>query len=383
VADRVVRVALEMVVAQYEAATAKAGASTRALAEEMRAAAAAATEANGVIGSSASRAAAETEAADARADASARRSATERETSAARQSKAMKEVGKVGVEMGAVLVGAFALATVANAKFEKQISATGAITGASKAQLEQIRNLALDLGSSTPFSATKVAEAMNELAKNGITVQQILHGAAKAAIDLATANDAELAPSAELVSNALDAFALKASVLPHVADAITGATHAGAGSLTDFQYALASVGPTAKTAGLSIDDTSLAIAEFGKNGIHGSMAGTGLKDVLMRIAHPTKEATAAMEELGLVTENGSNLFFDQTGKLKSLRDIQELLKTSLAGVSTSRRSPLSARSSGSVRSRRPASWPGWARPATTGSPRRCRGSPPMRPRGSG
>jgi TP901 family phage tail tape measure protein len=337
VTERVVRVALEMVVAQYEAAAASAGASTRTMAAEIRAAAAQIAEANGVIGASASRAAAETEAADSAAAASSRRAATEREVSATRQTKALKEVGKVGVEMGALLVGIFAAATIANAHFEKQISATGAITGATKTELQSVRDLALELGSNTPFSATKVAEAMNELAKNGITVQQILHGAAKAAIDLATANDAELAPSAELVSNAMDAFALKASVLPHIADTITGATHAGAGSLTDFQYALSSVGPTAKAAGLSIEDASLAIAEFGKNGLHGSTAGTGLKDVLMRIANPTKEAASAMKDLGLMTETGTNLFFDQTGKLKSLRDIQELLKTSLAGVSDQQR----------------------------------------------
>ncbi|PLR93189.1 phage tail tape measure protein [Bacillus sp. T33-2] len=74
-----------------------------------------------------------------------------------------------------------------------------------------------------------------------------------------------------------------------------------------------------------------------KTTVKGSDAGTSLKTMLLNLSPSTKEATAQMKELGLLTEKGTSQFYDANGSIKSLADISELLKTKLAKLSDEQR----------------------------------------------
>src|SRR5690348_1250685 len=104
--------------------------------------------------------------------------------------KAAGPAGKLGgvltVGAGAVAAG-FGLAVKSAADFEKQISAVGAVSGATGPELESIRQKALQLGKDTQFSASEAASAIEELVKAGIPVADVLNGAADAAVALAAA----------------------------------------------------------------------------------------------------------------------------------------------------------------------------------------------------
>jgi hypothetical protein len=102
--------------------------------------------------------------------------------------------------------------------------------------------------------------------------------------------------------------------------------------VNDYKFSLASAGAVAATVGISFDSLSTAIAVMGNAGIKGSDAGTSLKTMLLNLQPTTKDARIAFRQLGILTADGANAFFDATGKAKSFAEIAEILKTSMAGM---------------------------------------------------
>jgi TP901 family phage tail tape measure protein len=252
----------------------------------------------------------------------------------AKQSSAsMQDVGNKAGLAGAAIAAGLGVAVGKAISFEKQISAIGAVTGASSADLDAFRKKALQLGADTSFSAAEAAQAMEELAKAGVSLPDILNGAADATTALAAAGGVALPDAAALMSNAMNAFGLTAKELPAIVDQIAGAANASAIDVGDFGNSLSQVGAVAHLAGLSFQDTAVAIAEMGNAGIKGSDAGTSLKTFLQNLIPTTKQQTELFKDLGIVTKDGANQFFDAQGKLKSFSDIQQILATSLKGMS--------------------------------------------------
>lgn len=233
---------------------------------------------------------------------------------------------------GAIIAGGLAVAVNSAANFEQRLSAIEAVSGATGKQMDALSDKALQLGKDTQFSATESATAMEELVKAGLTVEDVLNGAADATVNLAAAGEIAMPEAATIASNAMNQFGLAAEDMPKIADKIAGAANASAIDVSDFGMSLSQVGAVANLAGLSFDDTAVAIAEMGNAGIKGSDAGTSLKSMLSRLQPTTKKQAELMRELGITTEDGGNAFYDAQGKLKSLGDIQGVLAKSLKGM---------------------------------------------------
>jgi len=232
------------------------------------------------------------------------------------------------VALGAALAGSVAKA----ADFEKELSAIQSVSGATNDQLAAISQTALQLGKDTSFSASEAAAGMEELIKAGVSLEDTLNGGASAALNLAAASGTDVAESAAIMSNAMNAFALSGADAVHIADELTQASNASATSVHELGYSFSAVAAVAHTVGLSFDDTTTALAELAQAGLKGSDAGTSLKTMLINLNPSSKSATAAMRELGIITADGSNQFFDAAGNVKSLSDIQAVLQTATANL---------------------------------------------------
>lgn len=240
---------------------------------------------------------------------------------------------RLAVGAGAALAGGFALAVKSAASFEKGLSGIQAVSGASAAEMEKIRAKALQLGADTAFSAQDAASAIEELVKAGIPIAGVMNGAADATVALAAAGGVDLPTAATIAANAMNQFGLSAEQMPKIADKIAGAANASAIDVNDFGMSMSQAGAVAHLAGLSFDDTALAITAMGNAGIKGSDAGTSLKTFLQNLQPSTKKQTALMKELGIVTADGGNKFFDASGKIKSMSDIAGVLGGALEGMS--------------------------------------------------
>lgn len=237
------------------------------------------------------------------------------------------------LKLGALgLAAAVAYAVKSATQFQSKMLEVKAVSGASSGQMQQLSAKALQLGKDTVFSASDAADAISELVKAGVSVPDVMHGAADATVALAAAGGIALPEAATIAANAMNAFNLSASRLPHVADLIAGAANASAIDVSDFGLSMQQVSAMAHLAGLSFDDTTTAIALMGNAGIKGADAGTSLKTMLQYLQPQSKQAAAEMKTLGILTETGGNKFFDATGHIKSMASIAEVLKQSLAGL---------------------------------------------------
>lgn len=248
-----------------------------------------------------------------------------------RSQRSMNDLSRVAAGAGLAIGAALAVGVNAAANFEQRMSAIGAVSGATAGELEQLRNKALQLGKDTAFSASESAKAMEELVKAGLTVEEVLNGAADATVNLAAAGEVDMATAATIASNAMNQFNLKAEDMANVADKIAGAANASAIDVGDFGMSLSQAGATASLAGVTFDDLAAAIALMGNSGIKGSDAGTALKTMLANLQPTTAKQIGLMEELGLITEDGSNKFFDAKGNMKGLADVSGVLQNALKG----------------------------------------------------
>lgn len=244
------------------------------------------------------------------------------------------------VGIGAAAVGGFAFAITKAADFEQTMSGVKAVSGATADQMEALRKKALKLGADTVFSAQDAAGAMEELVKAGLSVDDVLNGAADAAVNLAAAGGISIPDAARIASNAMNEFSLSAEQLPHVADLIAGAANASAIDVGEFGMSLSQAGATANLIGLNFDDLAVAIAAMGNAGIRGSDAGTSIKTFLQNLQPVTKKQIDLFADLGLsqealITQANplGNAFFDSTGSIKSMSEIADVLNKSLVGMS--------------------------------------------------
>lgn len=204
--------------------------------------------------------------------------------------------------LAAIAVGAatgVGLAISKFADFDQAMSNVQASTHETADVMGQYRQAALDAGASTVFSATESANAIDELAKAGLSANDILGGGLSGSLDLAAAGGLGVARAAEIASTTLQQFQLDGAQAGHVADVLAAGAGKAMGSVDDLANGLKFVGPVAASLGVSLEETTGVLALFAQQGIIGEQAGTSLRGVLASLTSPSKESAKEIERLGL------------------------------------------------------------------------------------
>lgn len=205
-----------------------------------------------------------------------------------------------GMTAAGLAVAAFGVAAVKMAAdFDQQMSTVQANTGATSAQMDQLRAAAIEAGASTVYSASDSADAINDLGKAGMSVTDILTGGLTGALNLAASDGMAVGDAAEYMANALSMFHLKGSQASQVADTLAAGAGKAVGNVSDFGEALNNCGAQANSFGMNVQETTGVLALFAQNGTIGAEAGTQLNSMLMKLAAPSAEASNTMKELGI------------------------------------------------------------------------------------
>lgn len=214
-----------------------------------------------------------------------------------------------GMTAAGLAVAAFGVAAVKMAAdFDQQMSTVQANTGATSAQMDQLRAAAIEAGASTVYSASDSADAINDLGKAGMSVTDILTGGLSGALNLAASDGMAVGDAAEYMANALSMFHLKGSQASQVADTLAAGAGKAVGNVSDFGEALNNCGAQANSFGMNIQETTGVLALFAQNGTIGAEAGTQLNSMLMKLAAPSTEASNTMKELGISAYDAQHHF---------------------------------------------------------------------------
>ena len=245
-----------------------------------------------------------------------------------------QQVADAGDAMTAGITVPLAAVGAASAKtamdFESSMSRVSGALNDPQANMEELRQLALDMGADTVFSASEAGAAMEELAKGGLTAADIKGGALKTTMDLAAAGNLELAEAANVTVQAMGAFSLSADQTGEAANALAGAAAASSADVSDLTQGLSQASAQANSAGWSIQDTTATLAAFADAGIKGSDAGTSLKTMLQRLAAPTDKAASMMASLGINVR-------DSDGSMLDAASVAGILQAQLGGLDSATR----------------------------------------------
>lgn len=224
----------------------------------------------------------------------------------------------------APIVGLGGLVIKTSSTFESAMSRVQAVSGASGSELQKLNKKAQELGATTAWSASEVADGMTEMAKAGWSASDIIDGMA-GVLNSASASGEDLAQVSTIVADAITGFGLKAKDASRVADLLTQSANAGTIDITDLGESFKYISPIAKTMGFSIEDVTTAISAMSMSGIKGSQAGTALRTMLARMVKPTDDVKSAMNELGIKLTNSD-------GSFKSLNTIVSEMRGSFSGM---------------------------------------------------
>ena len=147
-----------------------------------------------------------------------RTSAQNLERSLRKTSRNLNRVGKNmarSLTLPIVALGGLAVREFAN--FEQSMAKVKAVSGATGQTFKELTQLSKDLGISTRFTASQVAELQLNYAKLGFTPAEI-NKITEATLELALATGEDLAQSAEVAGATLRGFNMDASQMQNVVD---------------------------------------------------------------------------------------------------------------------------------------------------------------------
>ena len=244
--------------------------------------------------------------------------------------ESLEAVGKTGMVAGGALVAGFGLAVTKFASFDKAMSSVQAATHESAANMDLLREAAIRAGADTAFSAEESAQAIEEMAKAGVSTADILGGGLDGALALAAAGALSVGEAAETAASAMTQFGLAGSDIPHIADLLAAGAGKAQGSVHDLGMALNQAGLVANQTGLTIEETTGGLAAFASAGLVGSDAGTSFKSMLQRLNPQSKEAADLMADLGLSA-------YDSQGEFIGLSEYAGELQSALSDMSSEQR----------------------------------------------
>ena len=236
-----------------------------------------------------------------------------------------------GLAAAGMAAGALGVAAIKTASdFDASMSGVQSVTRASAAEMDLLRQAAIDAGADTIYSASEAAAGITELGKAGLSTSDILSGGLNGALDLAASEGIDVSEAAELMATALTQFGLSGDRATDVADALAAGAGNASGSARDLGFALSQAGTMAHTYGISMEETVGVLSAFASAGMIGSDAGTSLRSMLQHLGNPTKEASELMDELGISV-------YDNQGHFVSLSNLAGQLQTQMGGLSEEER----------------------------------------------
>ncbi len=214
------------------------------------------------------------------------------------------------------------------AEFEASMTKLGVISGATTSELEAMQQVAENLGSTTVFTASQVADGMNAMAMAGLSADEAM-SAINGTLDISAIGLISVEEASLIATRAMNGFSLEAEDMGRIADVIAKGATDSATSVTQLGNAYEKVASVATTFGVSLEETTALLGVLADAGRVGSEAGTQLKITMSRLAG-NKEAKKYLDELGVS-------IYDSAGAILPFNVQMRNLKTELDKLSEAER----------------------------------------------
>ena len=210
--------------------------------------------------------------------------------------------------------------------FQSSMSQVAATMGVGVDQIQSLTDKAKEMGSTTAFTATQAADALNYLALAGYDANKAAE-VLPSVLNLAAAGGMDLAYASDLVTDAMASLNLEASKqsVDEFGNKLAKAASKANANVSQLGEAILTVGGTAANLKGGTTELTTALGLLANVGIKGAEGGTHLRNIILSLQSPTKDAREVMEQLGLEV-------YDAQGNMRQLDDILTDLNTVMAGM---------------------------------------------------
>lgn len=237
------------------------------------------------------------------------------------------KVAGVAMATATAAVGAFAKSSIdAGMTFDSAMSQVAATMGMAIDEngryikdgedmtetMQQLRDFAQEMGSTTAFSASEAAEALNYMALAGYEADTSM-ATLPSVLNLAAAGGIGLADASDMVTDALSAFGKDSDYASTMVDQMALTASRSNTSVAQLGEAFLTIGANAKNLSGGTQELSTMLGVLADNGIKGSEAGTHLRNIMLSLNPTTDKAVEAWDSLGISA-------YDADGKLRPLQD---------------------------------------------------------------
>ena len=229
--------------------------------------------------------------------------------------RALKEIGEYVIDVGS--------------DFEKAMSEVEAVSGAPEEALQRMSDKAKELGSTTKFTATEVAQGFKYMALAGWDTADSLD-AIDAVVNLATASEMDLARASDMVTDYLTAFGLEAKDAGKMVDELVYAQAHSNTSAEQLGQAYGNCAAQMHAAGQTMETTTAILEAMANQGTKGAEAGTALSAVM-------RDITQKMKDGAIQIGSTSVAVMDQEGNFRDLTDILADVEKATKSMGTAER----------------------------------------------
>jgi TP901 family phage tail tape measure protein len=203
----------------------------------------------------------------------------------------------IGVYKGINMLSAKLMqATDEALKFEKAMKKIKAIGNESAGTMGKMEKEIEKFALTTEHSFTQIAEAQLGISKAGIRGSEGME-VLKNALDLATVSGEEQGAVSEGLINILNTFGMGTDKASYAANVMSRALNETVLNLEDYLYAMTYAAPVANQLGVSFEELSAMIGILAQTGQKGSLAGTGIRNILLNMLKLTPEVAEALKEV--------------------------------------------------------------------------------------
>ena len=193
-------------------------------------------------------------------------------------------------------------------------------TGATGEQLEDMKNMAKDIGSSMPVSFDKIGSAIGEVSTRfGVTGDE-LQALSEQFLMFSEINDVDVSSSVDRVQKAMAAYGVSIDDTGHFLDVLTTVSQQTGVSVDTLENGLIQNAAAFQEMGLSCDQAVAFMGQLETSGANSETVMNGLRKALKNSAAEGKDFNTALAELqdgilnGTDSMDGLTLAYDLFGK---------------------------------------------------------------------
>ena len=210
--------------------------------------------------------------------------------------------------------------------FDASMSQVAATMGTTVDQIDNLTKVAKEMGSTTKFTATQAADALNYLALAGYDADKAAE-VLPSVLNLAAAGGMDLAYASDLVTDAMASLNIEANKqnVDDFGNKLAKAASKANANVSQLGEAILTVGGTAANLKGGTTELTTALGLLANVGIKSAEGGTHLRNIILSLQSPTDDAAKLMQKLGLQV-------YDAQGNMRGLNEILGDLNGALDGM---------------------------------------------------